>query len=321
MSAKARKRASLATVLGLGLLQRGDVDAGADEAGELPVGAGEGLALVEHPAVLAVAPAEAVLHREGPAGIERRGVDLQAAGEVLGMDVLGPADAEFRLHRPADEVEPGLVAPGAALVRAGDPDQDRGVVGGLAEAGLAGTDGLGGVVPLGDVGHDAGEDPTAAIVDHPALVADPDDRAVGPQQAVLLVVVGPLVDGMADGRGDAVAVLGVDVAEELLQRRGRLDRGQAEDPVECGVPGVEPRPEVEPPGADRAGPQGHLEPLLAVDRAALGPVAGQGVGDEVGHGDQEVRVVLAEVAVRPGSAPPGRRRGFALRRRSGSSGR
>src|SRR4029079_7927580 len=69
--------------------------------------------------------------------VERAAIGVQAALEVLGVHVVGPAVAELLRHRAADEVEPRLVEPGAELVGAAHPDQHRRRVGDLAEAPLA----------------------------------------------------------------------------------------------------------------------------------------------------------------------------------------
>ena len=121
----------------LGVPAVGDVDAGADVALEPAVPAEARDAVVEEPPVLAVVPAQAVLHRELPPRVEGRLVDLQETRAVVGVDDLRPAVADLLLHRPAGEAEPWLVEPVTPLVRARHPDHHRRAVGHDAEAILA----------------------------------------------------------------------------------------------------------------------------------------------------------------------------------------
>jgi len=71
--------------------------------------------------------------------VEGAGVDRQTAAEVVGMDALRPAVAEFLRHRAAGELQPGPVEPVAELVRTGTPDHHRGVVGEQTKIALAGA--------------------------------------------------------------------------------------------------------------------------------------------------------------------------------------
>jgi len=107
----------------------GDVDAGADVAAENAVGAEARDAVVDHPAVLVVVAEQAILHDEFAAGIEAGIVGLEATREVVGMNAVSPAIAEFVFHEPASEGEPSFVEEGAKLVGAGHPDERGGGVG------------------------------------------------------------------------------------------------------------------------------------------------------------------------------------------------
>jgi len=93
-----------------------------------------GHAAVDDPSILIVKTAQAIFHPESLAGIEGIGVCVQAAFEIVGMDTLCPAVAQLAFQRPAGEFKPPLVEPGAAFVRAGHPEHNRGRVAHQAEA-------------------------------------------------------------------------------------------------------------------------------------------------------------------------------------------
>ena len=103
----------------------GDIETGADVAGETAVRSVSGNARVEEPSVHAVGSADPILHLEGLACIECRRVCLPASVHILRVDAFQPAVAEFLLEGPARELQPWAIDEVAQLVRTGPPDQDR----------------------------------------------------------------------------------------------------------------------------------------------------------------------------------------------------
>ena len=109
--------------LGLGVAAVGDVEAGADVAGELAVAGVHRAAGVDDPAVLAVVAAQPVFHLEGGAHREVLEVGAHAAVEVFAVNAPRPAVTLFFGEAAAGEVEPGLVEVVAPGVDAGAPDE------------------------------------------------------------------------------------------------------------------------------------------------------------------------------------------------------
>src|SRR5262249_53572076 len=70
-------------------------------------------------------PSEPVFHAELLPYIKGTNVSVQAMLEVFGMDTLAPPVTNLVLHRPASEIEPGLIKVTAEFIRAGHPDHDR----------------------------------------------------------------------------------------------------------------------------------------------------------------------------------------------------
>ena len=126
-------RARLAQLLDR-LAVLGDVDAGADVADELAVRPGMWRAALQQPPPGTVVALQAELHLVGTARVECRGIGVQRAVEVGRVHVVAPAVADLLFHLAADEVQPALIEPGAALVRAAHPDQHRRGIRGGAEA-------------------------------------------------------------------------------------------------------------------------------------------------------------------------------------------
>src|SRR5581483_7279686 len=87
----------------------GDVNAGADVTGEAPVGREPRDAAVEQPTVLAVRSPEPVFQTELAPGGEGTEINLQTALVIVGVDALGPTQAQLLRHRAPGEIEPGLV--------------------------------------------------------------------------------------------------------------------------------------------------------------------------------------------------------------------
>ena len=112
---------------------------------------------VDDPPVGAVVPPEPVLHAErlvprvrGPEG--RAGLLA-----VVGVDRVQPAEVEALLRGRAGEIAPPLVHVAAGPRGVRDPDHHRGVVGHVAEAGLALPQRRLGLRPLDPVGGLAGQ--------------------------------------------------------------------------------------------------------------------------------------------------------------------
>ena len=111
--------------LGLGVAAVGDVEAGADVAGELAAAGVHRAAGIDDPAVFAVVATQPVLHLEGRAHREMLEVGAHAAVEVFAVYAACPAVADLFGQAAAGEVEPGLVEVVALGVGAGAPDQRR----------------------------------------------------------------------------------------------------------------------------------------------------------------------------------------------------
>ena len=102
-----------------------DVDAAADVADRRAVDAEARHAVVEHPAVLAVVAAQAIVERVRRARLEAGRPDAGAAVEVLRMDRARPAVAEQIVDAAPGVGAPRGTEPVVLLVEAGAPDQDR----------------------------------------------------------------------------------------------------------------------------------------------------------------------------------------------------
>ena len=102
-----------------------DVDAGADVPGEAAVRLESRHTAVKDPAVLAVVPAETVLHLEWALTGKGRAVCFETPSKIVGMETGRPALAELRGQRSAGKVEPRLIEERVPAVRPGQPHQDR----------------------------------------------------------------------------------------------------------------------------------------------------------------------------------------------------
>jgi hypothetical protein len=102
--------------LRLGRLLIADIDAAAEVPRERASAIERG-PVVENFPVRPIRSAQAVHHREWPARIKGADVSREAALKIIEAHALGPAVPQFLLHRPAGEIEPGLVEPIAKLVR------------------------------------------------------------------------------------------------------------------------------------------------------------------------------------------------------------
>ena len=157
-------RAILAQLLH-GFAVLGDVDAGADEAHELAVGPDMRTAAFEQPAPRAVVALQAELHFVGPARVERGVIGVERAVEIRRVQVVAPAVADLLLDVAADEIEPALVEPRAALVLAAHPDEHRRRVRRGAEALLALAQRGFGAIAAGDVADESAEHEVVAEAD------------------------------------------------------------------------------------------------------------------------------------------------------------
>src|SRR5690606_5803360 len=90
----------------LAALQVVDLDDRADEALQVAARREARQAPVEHPAVLAVVPPQAILHREGLAGLDGLVEGLGTALDIVGMYGLLPAAPEVALRAAAGEFVP-----------------------------------------------------------------------------------------------------------------------------------------------------------------------------------------------------------------------
>ena len=145
---KAGQLVALPRRVQLGLPPLGDVDAAPDVAQERPVRGAPGDPVVQHPPILPVPPAHAVVDRERPPLAERPAALGEAAAHVLRVHALRPAIAELFFQRAAREVQPALVEERAPLLRIRHPDHDRRRVGHGVEERLAVPRRLFGAPPL-----------------------------------------------------------------------------------------------------------------------------------------------------------------------------
>jgi len=123
-----------------GLVRRfhlGDVDGAADVASEAAVPANARDSVIEHRAVEAVAPSQAILDGERLLRFQRFEVAAHAFLPVVGMDTLEPAVTPLLLQRPSGELEPRAVEVDAAPIGPRHPDHDGGRVGHESEPVLA----------------------------------------------------------------------------------------------------------------------------------------------------------------------------------------
>jgi hypothetical protein len=88
---------------------------------------------IEHAAVLAVVPAQAVFHFEFAARGEGIAKDFQAARHVVRMQALEPGAAVHFAAGPSGEVEPRLIVERALPRGVRHPQRDRGTIGHHAE--------------------------------------------------------------------------------------------------------------------------------------------------------------------------------------------
>ena len=137
-----------------------DVDAQARVAEERAVARPPRDAVVQHPAELAVGPAQPVLHRERLLALEGLGRELEAPIDVVRVHRGGPTVAQLLGQRTAGELEPAVVAPGVPTVRAGCPQQQGDAVGRRFEAGIGKRGRTGcppsATLPIPDAAHDPG---------------------------------------------------------------------------------------------------------------------------------------------------------------------
>src|SRR4029077_8974952 len=101
----------------LGLLSIRDVNARADITQKPTVDIDPRCTSVEHPAILAVLSAQAILHSERLSFVESILVNRQAVREVLGVNAFGPAVTKFLIEMMTGKFEPAFVEESTALIR------------------------------------------------------------------------------------------------------------------------------------------------------------------------------------------------------------
>src|SRR6202007_1925598 len=84
---------------------------------------------VGNPSKFAVVVSEAILHPECLPAIKGLCVRIQASLQILRIDSLRPAVAEFLVNGSAGEVQPGLVEVGAEFVSPRHPDHHWSTIG------------------------------------------------------------------------------------------------------------------------------------------------------------------------------------------------
>src|SRR5215203_7015186 len=118
--------------LGFSAPELGHVEARANVPGERTLGIEQWFRIVEDPTVFAVVSPKAILHHERFTTVEGPDVRVQAVLPICGM-YTHEAIADFVFEGTAGEVEPRLVEVSAALVGAGNPDEQRQRIGHLPE--------------------------------------------------------------------------------------------------------------------------------------------------------------------------------------------
>jgi len=121
----------------LGLLALGDIDAMANEAGELTPAIVARGAFRLHPAIFPVVTAQTVVQTEGLAPFEGGCMGLLKALPIFGMDRFAVAFAQGLVQPLAREIQPGLVEVATPLVPVRGPDQGLARVGQGTEMGFA----------------------------------------------------------------------------------------------------------------------------------------------------------------------------------------
>ena len=274
-------RLALAHRLG-GRLALRDVDDRADVAEVLAGVAESRRRRVDHRGIAAVAPAQPVVDLERVAGGvvgEEGGV---GRGLVVRMDGGRPAEALAGAGWLAGEFVPATVEVGGTALRIGGPDHHRGMVGHVAEAGLALAHRRLRLGPLAVGEHLAGG--LGAGAEHPGdaagLVAQ---RAVAEGVPGILGIAVPLhdqvqvldpgrlaVEGAADQRADVVPDLGPDLPEGPAERRRMA--GAEDGPVAVVVEETQLLAPGEEHGLAR------FQHQLRHDAQAAGPALGRAEG-------------------------------------------
>ena len=171
-------------------------------------------AALEQPAPGAVVALQAELHLVGAARVEGGVVGVERAIEIGRMQVVAPAVAELLFDGAADEVEPALVEPGAALVRAAHPDEHRRRIRRGAEALFAFAQRRLGARAAGDVADECAEHQLVAEADRRDGQLDRELVAVAMQRRHLDALVEHARHAGLDVAAHAVAVLVAQRARE-----------------------------------------------------------------------------------------------------------
>ena len=182
----------------------GDVDGGADVAGEGAAGVDARDAVRRHPAILAIGAARAGIDLEGLPLLQGAEEDGGPDLPVVGVQEIGPAVGRYLVKLPPEEGNPPLVDEIGLAQDVRGPHHHRRRVGQGAEALFALPQRGFGPLAIGDVDHHAAQCLGPAVDDvdrHPIL--EPDDAAVGGDHPVVELVVAARLgafDAVADGR-------------------------------------------------------------------------------------------------------------------------
>src|SRR6185312_1589002 len=129
----------------------GNVEAHADVAGKGAIAIEAWRAVIEHPAIDAIVPAQPVFERERFFCLERFGERGLSSPEILRMDAGGPAVALLIVDRASGEFEPGAIEVDVTARRIRHPKRHRRLVRHDAKAGFALLDRCASAARLGRV--------------------------------------------------------------------------------------------------------------------------------------------------------------------------
>src|SRR5215475_300211 len=138
----------------LGLLAIGNVNAGSGKSYKLsffritwnPVG--------QSPTILTVGTPELIFDRESFSLFQRRHVGIETSTQVVGVNILCPAVADFLRHSPAGKIQPGLIEEVVQPIRTGEPQHNRRCIGHCPKTSLILAQLLFNLLALSDVAED-----------------------------------------------------------------------------------------------------------------------------------------------------------------------
>src|SRR6478609_10375183 len=123
-TSNARQFDVLALMIQLRLLSIRDVNARADITQKRAIIGESWRSTIQNPAIFTVISSQAILHCKRLSRIEGILVSVEAVREVVRMNPLCPAIAQFLFHCASGKIEPAFVEKGAEFVRARHPDHD-----------------------------------------------------------------------------------------------------------------------------------------------------------------------------------------------------